>query len=152
MLTWSKQWEIIILQIRANLPLLIWTRRKFSVNLLIFWHLKVLHISQSLSLWKQALPSHKITCIPPSPSTEALKGTAAEFTEHKKSVSISLANKNKIQNKATNTNSTWTVSPLLREQAVCPLALLTFLSKRELKDADMWNQRCCHFTTWTKEP
>lgn len=83
----------------------------------IFWHLKVLHISESGN--SQALPSHKITSIPPAPNPEALKGTtAAEFTEHQKSTSNSSANNNKIQNKATNINSTCTVSPLLREQVI----------------------------------
>jgi len=144
---------MIILQLRANLPLLIWTRRKFSFTLSTFWHFKVSHISEfEPPKTDRHFPSHKITCLPPPPSTEALQGTAAEFTEHEKSVSIALANRNNIQNKSTNINSTWTVSPLLREQAVCPLALLTFLNRKSLKDADTCNQSCCHLTTRSTEP
>lgn len=109
--------EIIILQIRANLPLLIWTRGKFGITLPIFWSLEILHISESEN--SQALPSYKITNIPPTLNPEALRGTtAAEFTQHQKSTSISSAKTNKIQNKATNINSTCTVSPWLREQVI----------------------------------
>jgi len=48
---------------------------------------------------QQGTSPAQIACIPPSLSTEALKGTAAAFAEHKKGVSIALANKNKTQNK-----------------------------------------------------
>lgn len=130
--------------------LLIWKRGKFSITLPIFWRFDGF---THLRVWKQALPSHKITSIPPTPNPEALKGTAAaEFTEHQKSTGISLANNNKIQNKATNINSTWIASPLLREQVICSLVLLTFLNKKSWRDADTRNQSCCHLIIWAQEP
>lgn len=137
---------------RSKSPiLLLWTRGKFSITLPIFWSLKILHISESEN--SQALPPHKITNIPPTLNPAALKGTtAAEFTENQKSTSISSANNNNIQNKATNINSMFTGSPLLREPSYCSLALLTFLSKKSWRDADRRNQSCCHLSTWTQEP
>lgn len=92
----------------------------------------------------KALPPAQIAGIPPSPSTQAPEGTAAEFTEHKKSVSIALANKNKTQNKRYKYKPNLDHEP--KEQAVCPSALLIFLSEKALGGAAMRSPILPHLT------
>lgn len=124
-------------QIRANLLWFSWARRKVSGTLQTFGAWKF-YITQSLHPRNQQGTSPaQIACIPPSPSTEALKGTAAAFTEHKKSVSTALANKNKTQNKRYEHKPNLDHKPAAQgtSQATRPSALLILLSKKAWEGA-----------------
>lgn len=135
-------------QIRANLLWFSWARRKVSGTLQTFGAWKF-YITQSLHPRNQQGTSPaQIACIPPSPSTEALKGTAAAFTEHKKSVSTALANKNKTQNKRYEHKPNLDHKPAAQgtSQATRPSALLMLLSKKAWEGAATRPPALLHLT------
>lgn len=74
---------------------------------------------------RQALPSGNERAFLPLP---ALTGTAAEFTEHEKSVSVSSANKNKTQSYKYKPDLDH--EPAAEERVVYPSASAVFPAKR----------------------
>lgn len=139
MFTWSDHWEIVILQITANLPLLIWTRGKFSADTLAFQGFYASH-----RVWasenRRVFPLHKITRIPPSPrpghcraqqlSSQRPEERKCFFSQYKQHPKQSYKYKLNLDG----------------ELRSCLPFSFTYLPKWKVI------RRCWHLLTWAKEP